>query len=133
MLIHLLGRKFSTYFASSLRPANLLEKRLWHRYFPVNFKKFLRASFLQNTSGRLLLMIESQTSPESKARKLKLWNTQDPQWKIRSGREQKSVWIKWYFRLWFRSSSVTFGITSLYHSPNFEKCSRTSDNETSSC
>ena len=25
----------------SLRPASLLNKRLWHRYFPVNFVKFL--------------------------------------------------------------------------------------------
>ena len=30
-------------------------KRLWHRYFPVNYAKFLRTPFLQNTSGRLLL------------------------------------------------------------------------------
>ena len=29
--------------------------RLWHRCFPVIFAKFLRAPFLQNTSGRLLL------------------------------------------------------------------------------
>ena len=36
-------------------PATLLKKRLWHRRFPVNFVKFLRTSFLQNTSGRLLL------------------------------------------------------------------------------
>ena len=40
-----------------LRPANLLKKRLWHRCFPVNFTKFLRTPFLQNTSGRLLLFI----------------------------------------------------------------------------
>ena len=33
----------------------LLKKRLWHRCFPVNFAKFLRTPFLQNTSGRLLL------------------------------------------------------------------------------
>ena len=33
----------------------LLKKRLCHRCFPVNFVKFLRTSFLQNTSGRLLL------------------------------------------------------------------------------
>ena len=26
----------------SLRPATLLKKRLWHRYFPGNFVKFLR-------------------------------------------------------------------------------------------
>ena len=37
------------------RPATLLKKRLWHRCFLVNFVKFLRASFLQNISGRLLL------------------------------------------------------------------------------
>ena len=37
------------------RPATLLKKRPWHRCFPVNFEKFLRTPFLQNTSGRLLL------------------------------------------------------------------------------
>ena len=26
-----------------LRPATLLKKRLWHRCFPVNFAKFLKA------------------------------------------------------------------------------------------
>ena len=30
-------------------------QRLWHRFFPVNFMKFLKTPFLQNTSGRLLL------------------------------------------------------------------------------
>ena len=40
---------------AGLRPATLLKKRLWHRCFPVNFAKFLRSPFLQNTSGRLLL------------------------------------------------------------------------------
>ena len=33
------------------RLATLLKKRLWHRSFPVNFAKFLRTTFLQNTSG----------------------------------------------------------------------------------
>ena len=52
---------------TGLRPATLLEKRLWHRCFPVNFVKFLRTPFLQNTSGRLLLgeiveLISCQTS-----------------------------------------------------------------------
>ena len=37
------------------RPTTLLRKRLWHRCFPVNFVKFLRTPFLQNTSRRLLL------------------------------------------------------------------------------
>ena len=31
-------------------PATLIKKSLWHRCFPVNFAKFLRTSFLQNTS-----------------------------------------------------------------------------------
>ena len=43
--------------AAGLRPATLLKKRLWHRCFPVNFVKFLRTRFLQNTSGRLLLYV----------------------------------------------------------------------------
>ena len=36
-------------------PGTLLKKRFLHRYFPVNFAKFLRIPFLQNTSRRLLL------------------------------------------------------------------------------
>ena len=39
---------------TGLRPTTLFKKRQWHRYFPVNFAKFLRTSFLQNTSRRLL-------------------------------------------------------------------------------
>ena len=35
----------------------LLKKRLWQRCFLVNFEKYLRAPFLQNTSGQLLLQI----------------------------------------------------------------------------
>ena len=42
---------------AGLRPATLLKKRLWHRCFPVNFLKTLRTPFLQNTSGRLLLIL----------------------------------------------------------------------------
>ena len=43
-----------------LRPATLLKKRLWCRCFPVNFAKFPRTSFSQNTSGRLLLYVSHQ-------------------------------------------------------------------------
>ena len=39
------------------RPATLFKKGLSHRLFPVNFVKFLRISFLQNTYGRLLLKL----------------------------------------------------------------------------
>ena len=43
---------------AGLRPVTLIKKCLWHRCFPVNFAKFLRTYFLQNTSGRLLLSRE---------------------------------------------------------------------------
>ena len=33
----------------------LMKKKLWYRYFPMNFAKFLRAPILRNTSGQLLL------------------------------------------------------------------------------
>ena len=33
--------------------------RLWHRCFPVNFVKFLRLLFLQNTSRQLLLTVST--------------------------------------------------------------------------
>ena len=36
---------------AGLRPATVLKKRLRHRCFPVNFVKFLRTPFLNNTSG----------------------------------------------------------------------------------
>ena len=39
-------------------PVALLKKRLWHGLFCVNFAKFLRTPFLQNTSSRLLLTFE---------------------------------------------------------------------------
>ena len=32
-----------------LKAATLLKKRLWHRCFPVNFAKFVRILFFQNT------------------------------------------------------------------------------------
>ena len=44
-----------------LKPATLLNKRLWHRCFPVNFAKFLR-TLLQNISGRLLLNISENSN-----------------------------------------------------------------------
>ena len=36
--------------------ATLLKKQLWHRYFPVNFEKFLRTSFLTEHLRWLLLI-----------------------------------------------------------------------------
>ena len=43
------------FFQKKKRLKKRLTKRLWNRCFPVNFAKFLRTPFLQNTSGRLLL------------------------------------------------------------------------------
>ena len=43
----------------AFRPATLLKERLWHMCFPVNFAKFWRKSFLQNTSGQLLLWLHA--------------------------------------------------------------------------
>ena len=34
---------------------NIIKKRPWYKCFPVNFAKFLRTPFLQNTFGRRLL------------------------------------------------------------------------------
>ena len=41
---------------AGLRPATLFKKRLWHRFFPVNFAKFLKTSFLTEHIRRLLLL-----------------------------------------------------------------------------
>ena len=40
---------------AGLRSVTLLNKRLRPRCFPVNFAKFVKTPFLQDTSGRLLL------------------------------------------------------------------------------
>ena len=47
---HLCQRLFSNKIAG-WRTATLLKKSFWHKCFPVNFVKFLRKLFLQNTSG----------------------------------------------------------------------------------
>ena len=41
----------------SAAPASLLKKRLWHRFFPVNFAKFLRTPFFTEHLWWLLLKI----------------------------------------------------------------------------
>ena len=52
---HLCQRLFFNKVAG-LSPAILFKKRLFRGCFPVNFAKFLRTPFLQNTSWRLLLV-----------------------------------------------------------------------------
>ena len=41
----------------------MLQKRLWHKCFPVNLVEFLKTLFLQNTSGRQLLLLAFQKQP----------------------------------------------------------------------
>ena len=41
---------------------SFLKKTLWHRCFPVNFAKFLRTPFLQNTSGDCFQKYKRQRS-----------------------------------------------------------------------
>ena len=50
--IHLKTHVLESYFnrVSGLRVVTLLKKRLQHRCFQINFMKFLRTPFLQNTS-----------------------------------------------------------------------------------
>ena len=67
---HLCQSIFFTKVAA-LRTAALLKKRLSHRYFPVNFVKFLTTRFLQNTSGRLLLQIYVKFSNKHQSHSLK--------------------------------------------------------------
>ena len=50
------SQKFCRIHRKTPVPESLfLKKRPWHSRFPVNFEKFLRTYFLQNTSVRLLL------------------------------------------------------------------------------
>ena len=48
-------RNLAKFTGKGLRPATLLKRRLWYRFLPVNFAKYLRTLFLRSTSGRLLL------------------------------------------------------------------------------
>ena len=48
---------------AGLRSAILLKKRLWRRCFPVKFAKCLRTPFIQNTSGRVLLKLQTLNIP----------------------------------------------------------------------
>ena len=50
-------------FMSELKASNFIKKRrLWYKCFPVNFAKFWRTPFLQNTSGQLLLFRVNRVS-----------------------------------------------------------------------
>ena len=45
---------------SNLKACNVIKKRLYHRYFPVNFTKFLRtASFTEHLQWLLMECVEA--------------------------------------------------------------------------
>ena len=48
-----------------VRDSFLKLKSLWHRCFPVNFAKFLRTPFLQNTSGGCFCLLKWYSRPFS--------------------------------------------------------------------
>ena len=50
------------YFNKVCKPKTV-KKRLRHKCFPLNVTKFVRTPFLQNTSGRLLLLLVFQKQP----------------------------------------------------------------------
>ena len=83
---------------TGLRPAMLLKKRLWYRYFPVNFAKFPRTAFSQNTSWQLLLNLEGCVIKVSiSASTVALF----PQKKIlKKGLYLLKSLVNWVFNLW---------------------------------
>ena len=83
-----------------LRPATLLKKRLRHRCFSVNFAKFLRTPFLQNTSGRLLLCFMAFSDWEFLPQRFK----NICYWKIDCGKHYR---LSKYFIKFPRTSSGT--------------------------
>ena len=46
----------SEFFSQKQSPRGVLQKRLWHRCFPVNFAKFLKTTFLTEHLRWLLLL-----------------------------------------------------------------------------
>ena len=83
---------------TGLRPAILLKKRLWYRYFPVNFAKFPRTAFAQNTFWQLLLNLEGCVIKVSiSASTVALF----PQKKIlKKGLYLLKSLVNWVFNLW---------------------------------
>ena len=108
-------KRCSEKFHKIHRSLFLVKKRLWHRFFPVNFARFLRTPFLQNTSGRLLLeRISSEvyleptrtTTMELFWEKINYFRKKDP--------SQMSDWVLntpviniqnlvWGVRMWFKA------------------------------
>ena len=59
----------SLFFNKAAGLEAFIKKRFWHRCFPVNFAKFLRTLFSQNTSRKLLASNKIKTQKNKKKKK----------------------------------------------------------------
>ena len=87
-----------------------VQKRLWHKGFPVNLGKFLRTPFLQNASGLLLLLLAFQKQP------LEVF------YEKRCSMKKGVLWKKVFLKISQNSHENTFGLQSfqkhlLYRTP----------------
>ena len=55
--------KFTRRHLCQMRPATLLNKRLWHSCFPMNFAKFLRTPFYRIPPDDCFLALQKATIP----------------------------------------------------------------------
>ena len=94
---------------ADLRPTTLLKKRLWHWCFPVNFVKFLRIHFLQNTSARLLLNGEI-SKPKNLLKKV--WNPPEIT-RIRVNLEHDAITVLNLVRNWSISTQISYSCRNL--------------------
>ena len=89
---------------AGLRPATLLKKRFWHRYFPVNFTRFLRTPFFTEHLWWLLMNPFSKVTGWS-------WNNYfELFWKITLKKFSFSKFAGWIWRKhseMFRKISVS--------------------------
>ena len=97
---------------------NFIKKSLQHRCFPVNLAKFLRAPFLQNTSGQLLfdlityirLMLKDFDFFFNKYQKQLSWGAA----KIKSFENSCEIhWIKYQEIAWECFTGTSVGVSFL--------------------
>ena len=85
-----------------MRPATLFKKKkLWHKFFPVYFANFLRRLFLQNTSGRLLLIFILQVGEEHYGKSINLEGYPGNWWDVFIGETSE----------WFYTQSFRWGVS----------------------
>ena len=85
-------------------------KSLWHRCSPVNFAKFIRTTFLQNTSRRLLLTFASwhQKKAWSFYDLIRLISCYFALFMALKTKDEKFLWLDKTFVSFYFSSFMTF-------------------------